>query len=266
MLERYAFSFYRVIRDGESLLTKLRITASARRGQPYKDTENDLELFLKTLKGEAEALSLTQTNKLAEHVVKLIAWKKTEPLVEYTYVDAVADLDHLLFSFGNELRQEVIVRLPRDKQEYLAADNLFGPAVEKAFPSFTADIQSAGTCFAIGLWDACVFSLMQILQQGMYVLAQHLHVDYEYAQWERVITDIEKAVRQIDANSGLEWRERKTRFSAAASQFYFLKDAIRNHFIHGRERYDEGRAKSVYDHVREFTQSLAKAGLSEPPS
>jgi hypothetical protein len=174
------------------------------------------------------------------------------------------DLETLNSSFRNELQKELFVRLVRDKGLYFEQDMLFGPEVADAFPLCADDIRNAGTCFAFERYDACVFHLIQVLQTGINVLAQRLGVTFEYAQWERVLQDIDKAVKSMGPSYGPEWREHRTMFAAAASHFYFLKEAIRNHFIHGRARYDEGRSLSVLTNVREFMQSLAAGGLSEP--
>jgi len=43
----------------------------------------------------------------------------------------------------------------------------------------------------------------------------------------------------------------------------FFKDAWRNHIMHVRDVYDEGRATSIWQHVKEFMLKLANIGLHE---
>jgi hypothetical protein len=63
---------------------------------------------------------------------------------------------------------------------------------------------------------------------------------------------------------GADWKEQQKFCSQAATHFMFLKEGWRNHVIHVRDvPYDEGRARSVFGHVREFMQALAEGGLTE---
>ena len=53
-------------------------------------------------------------------------------------------------------------------------------------------------------------------------------------------------------------------YSSAAIQFRYFKDAWRNHVSHGRDTYDEREAYSIWNHVKEFMQTLANE-LKELP-
>jgi hypothetical protein len=52
-------------------------------------------------------------------------------------------------------------------------------------------------------------------------------------------------------------------FAAAAMQFRWFKEAWRNHVMHGRDVYDEGRTFSILNHVLELMQALVEGGLRE---
>mgnify|MGYP001585324592 CR=1 FL=1 len=63
----------------------------------------------------------------------------------------------------------------KDRQQYLANENLFGEQVAKAFPSAEADIQDAGRCLAFNRWTASVFHSMRVLEIGLNALAKELN-------------------------------------------------------------------------------------------
>jgi hypothetical protein len=68
----------------------------------------------------------------------------------------------------------------------------------------------------------------------------------------------------MDSTFGTDWKEQQKFCSQAATHFMFLKEGWRNHVMHVRDvPYDEGRALSVFGHVREFMQALAEGGLAE---
>lgn len=66
----------------------------------------------------------------------------------------------------------------------------------------------------------------------------------------------------MDSAYGPDWKEQQKFYSETASQFMYLKEAWRNHVTHVRDAYDEGRAFSILNHVRELMQALEKGGLT----
>jgi hypothetical protein len=170
----------------------------------------------------------------------------------------------LCFSFAKELRRNSCFRIAADKDRYFDGDNLFGPDVGKAFRSCSDEIRNAGNCYALEQPEASAFHSMRILERGLGVLATTFSVDFNHTNWHNVIEQVEKQIRKMDSNFGPDWKEQQKFFSQAATHFMFLKDAWRNHVMHARDvPYDEGTAFSVFDHVRQFMQALAKGGLKE---
>ncbi|MDA0256446.1 MAG: hypothetical protein O3C25_01710 [Chloroflexi bacterium] len=89
-------------------------------------------------------------------------------------------------------------------------------------------------------------------------MARHLGVDPERTNWHNVIDQIESAVGDIIGRThGPDWRDEQAFCSEAALQFRYLKDAWRNHAMHGRDAYDAERAQRIVDHTRHFMQQLA---------
>jgi hypothetical protein len=265
MLKPYAFGFYNVA----LALEKLRLHAGVSRNSKVdKYDRPKVEAFFDSMKEECEKLDLKHTLNLTLGIEAKYRRKIDSDRIDflsdkYTQGDLLNDLDALDISFSNELREELIFRIPSERKKYLEQDTLFGRKVAAAFPSSIDNIRNAGTCFAVEQWDAWVFHLMLVLENAFRVLATKFSVPFNNTTWHTIIEQIEKNVRGMNSSLGPDWKEQQKFCSAAASQFMFLKNAWRNHIMHLSDVYDEGKALSVLTHVRELMRILAKGGLHE---
>ena len=259
MLKAYAFGFYEVALQ----LEKLRTLAELRSGEIDKYDAEAFQTVLGAIQTECVNLGLNHTLNLSRGIGQRFQEKMRDDWLKYKAAGLSNDLGTLNISFINELREELIFRIAPNRKDYFEKDDLFGSAVSTAFPSSIDEIRSAGNCFAIEQWDACAFHLMRVLERGLGVLATKFKVPFEHTNWHNVIEQVEAAVRKMDSSFGADWKEQQKFYSQAASQFMFFKDAWRNHVMHARDVYDEGKALSIFNHVDEFMKALAEGGLSE---
>ena len=148
--------------------------------------------------------------------------------------------------------------LPND----LERNKPFGKKVEVAFPSAVPEIIGACNCFALEQWAASVFHCMRVLETPLVVLAAKFSVPYERAEWHNIIEGIEAAVRKIDKNAGVNWKDEQKFFGEVARHLMFIKNSWRNHVMHLRDEYDEGKALSILQHTKELMIHIAER-LSE---
>jgi hypothetical protein len=266
MLKAYAFGFYKVAIGLQNLRVYAGLCSS--RDTINTSTQAEFERFLTSMKDECRNLELKHTLNMtlgieSKYRSKIESKGYSMRNAAYTDFDLLNDLDALDISFSSELREEVIFRLPSERNGYFEKDDLFGPEVTIAFPSAIDDIRNAGTCFAVEQWDACAFHLMRVLERGLRVLATKFSVTFNNTTWHNIIEQIESKIRKMDSSFGADWKEQQKFCSEAASQFMFLKDAWRNHIMHLSDVYDEGKALSVLRHVHELMRTLAKGGLHE---
>lgn len=262
MLKAYTVEFYKI----GLRLQKLRSLADLHSNYDREIFENDQEDFrtvLRTIEEECANLELHHTRKMAGSIELRFQEKLTSTSRKYMYSHLLNDVETLNMSLNNELREEVTFRVASKRKDYFEKDDLFGLAVNRAFPSSVDEIRNAGNCFAVEQWDACAFHLMRVLERGLGVLAVKFKVRFEHTTWHSVIEQTEAAIRKMDSSFGTDWKEKQKFFSQAASQFMFFKDAWRNHVMHARDVYDEGKALSIFNHVDEFMKALAQGGLSE---
>lgn len=131
---------------------------------------------------------------------------------------------------------------------------LFGDQVEEAFPTASAEIADAGRCRAAGLWTACVTHLMRSLEPALGALAAWAGATPD-ANWNATLNQIEARLREI--RKGVDGDEAERWASEAALQLRAVKNAWRNHAMHGRTRYGEEDAIRVFDSTKYLMQTLA---------
>lgn len=248
MLKRYAFSFYEVVIRIEQLRLEARAMAGAyTTTKPYADSLDKITATLIEMRAECDKLDLTSTADLISHIELAVKGKG------YSYADIFNHLDTLSVLFAKELRGRTCFRIAEDKDKYFQKDDLFGPKVSKAFGSCVDEIRNAGTCYALEQDEACVFHLMRILERSLGALASRSSVPFDHDNWHNIIEQLEAAIRKMDsATFGTDWKDKQKFYARAASQFMFFKDAWRNHVMHVRDVFDEGKTRSVFDSVRGF--------------
>jgi hypothetical protein len=206
-------------------------------------------------------LKLKQSLKYVEEIKRKFASN------EYTFRDYERDLDVLQERENHELEDILFGFIPPEKAIYFQSDKLFGAEVSNAFPSAARDIQDAGSCYAHGLYTACVFHLMRALEHPLRALAKKLKVQppaknpskpLELRTWGDVIDKITTA---INARSNPKTRREAdlTEFyNKAADQFQFFKDAWRDVVMHTRSKpYAEGETADIIRSVETFMKRLA---------
>jgi len=211
-----------------------------------------------------ESLKLKNTSIKIAYMLSLYRYRPVVVRVS----GALQDFEHLRLEFLKELYGFKFLRLSQYRSTFMVGDDPeaqpFGLEVADAFPSAALDIREASNAFALSRWHACVFHLMRVLEIGLRTMAEKFEVPYESSTWHVVIEEIEGKVRRITKEShGDDWKQIKRDYSGAATQFMFFKDAWRNHIMHVRDVYDEGRATSIWQHVKEFMLKLANIGLHE---
>ena len=167
----------------------------------------------------------------------------------------------------NQLWRERCLVLDKSQRNYYEQESpLFGEKVASSFFRASQDIAEAGRCFALGRWTASVFHLMRVLELGLAALATELGISFEFENWHTVIERIESEIRKLDGlPKGPGKSEKLQKYSEAAKQFRYFKDAWRNHVSHSRVTYDETQSETIMRHVREFMQDLVVI-LATPPT
>lgn len=198
-------------------------------------------------------LGLTQSELATQRIKNVLSENRQISTSELVKLND--ELDHRMI---DEMKSRKFFSIEPGKEVFLSGTDLFGTGVSSAFPSAAFDIEEAGKCLAFERWTASVSHLMKILELGLSVLAKDLGITSGHENWQNLIEQIQKRIRTINKETdGQDWKEKEQFYSEAALQFQFVKNAWRNHVMHIRQvNYDEGRAISIYTHVKEFMMHL----------
>lgn len=233
----------------------------------------NVDLF--KLKKDCDELGLEHTGVLAESY-----------LLEYasssrTFADLKRSVSALNAKLVEELEKHLFLQLDPERIKYwratpeaFAADPVFGRKVAELFSSTNDDAREAGTCFAVHRNTACVFHCMRVLERGLRAFAAEvalatsvpvvLPVPFEYQEWHTIIERVEREIKILEKRPRTKEKADTLKFySEAGSQFFFFKNAWRNHVSHARESYGDEEAKTVFEHVDAFMNYLAAGGLHD---
>ena len=177
-------------------------------------------------------------------------------LLDQRQLDAlIGGLEYLLRTFRDELDARPLFVMPAANAALFdQPEALCGDTVDEAFPSSAEDIAEAGRCLAVARWTAAVMHLMRSLETPLALLAAHVEVS-PGANWNKSLNDIEVKLRTVSKREHGAVEEQWA--AEAASQFRAIKNAWRNHAMHGQSFYDEARALEIFEAVRALLRHLS---------
>ncbi|TMJ97463.1 MAG: hypothetical protein E6G74_20115 [Alphaproteobacteria bacterium] len=161
-----------------------------------------------------------------------------------------------------EIRNKLLVVVPPHRRKFYNAREFIGTSIQAAFPSSFAELRLGGQCLAIGQFTACAFHSLRAVEIGLRTMAAKLGVYLPFplvqADWETLIRGIESKVQAMkDLKKGEEKDEMLNFYSNACMPFRYFKDGSRLRIFHARELYDEPRAISLFQHSRDFFETLS---------
>jgi len=226
----------------------------------YPDMENvrsDLFVFLAHVYNELlEVPTSSVIRQQARRVMELPDDADTTML--YTMV---TELQH---NMNEELTSHVFLCIP-DREAVLWRDPLrwFGKEAVAAFPAARGDMRDCARCLALRQWTASVYHSMCVVQYGLHKLAGLVGARFtreiDVLNWNDILREIHLRLKAIaDNEPKTAERDAKLKLGGdAAAHFFAIKEAWRNHVMHGRDRYDEHDAWPIVDAVRAIMRALA---------
>lgn len=162
--------------------------------------------------------------------------------------------------FEDELSSIVFLALSGSRARFYMKESFLSDPTKAAFPTVYEELLNARKAYGLGLDTACVFHCMRALEPVLRVLAAEVGESVGVDNWHNVIDRIEAKIRAEGKAlpKGSPKNERLQFLSESATQFVYFKDGWRNHVSHGRDTYDQERARRVMEHVQAFVEQLAK--------
>jgi hypothetical protein len=167
-------------------------------------------------------------------------------------------------TIGREIKKPLFLMLRADLAEFYDQEDksFFGARVSRKFRKTKYDISEARRCFALERWDGCVHHLMIATEHALRVWAKMLnlttkkHIDDE--DQKNILDAAESERKRLLGTPKTEARDKQIKYlSETAGHFGFVKDAYRNYSAHGKERYDERKARNLMTHIEAFMRLLA---------
>jgi hypothetical protein len=173
-------------------------------------------------------------------------------------------------SLLKRLRTRKFLQVKSDRAALIDQCELFGSAVNTAFPSSARDIEEAGNCLAAECCTAAVFHLMRGVEFAVRAVARDRDVFFkdkplDEKEWGQILGNLETKLKDMGQAGRAQWaepsvRDQQIRFYAEVVQeLRSFNDAWRRHVSHADVAafYDRDTAIGVFNHVRLFMQKLS---------
>ncbi len=163
----------------------------------------------------------------------------------------------------SELKTKLFLFVQPHLAKFYDNHEVLGDRATLAFPSSRNELWDASNCLASGLWTAAVFHSMRAAEIGVRALARSLEVSFpdksvEQAEWAQLVDQADAKIKAFAQRPRSDTREEDQRFySTAASQFRYFKDGWRVRVAHARAVYSEDQAVKIFEHTRDFFETLA---------
>ncbi|MDX6406019.1 MAG: hypothetical protein QOH70_3474 [Blastocatellia bacterium] len=217
---------------------------------------------LKGLKTVCDASGLDTSSRLIDDALRMVTatetWKPNNRVIE-------GRVDGVYATVLAELRGITFLRINKSDKDFFDNESLFGEEVAASFSHAKYDIAEAGKCLGLNRSTACVLHLMRVLEIGLNSLANQFQVPFAHVNWNEVIEQVEKKIKNIekDPNKPATWKDDRKFYSEAANQFRYFKDSWRNYAMHIYDKYTPEEALIVYTSVKVFMEQIAKR-LKQP--
>jgi hypothetical protein len=175
----------------------------------------------------------------------------------------VALIEEVQDSLRSELDQHVFCWVSgAGREAFSQQESWFGESVVAKYEDARRDMRDCARCYGLEQWTASVFHAMGVMEYGLRDLAGKVSVSFstpiELENWHNIIEAIEKKLKDTKRLPKGQRDDTLIEFAAkAASHFFAVKEAWRNHVSHTRGRYDEVEAVKIVTNVRDFMKVLA---------
>jgi hypothetical protein len=172
-------------------------------------------------------------------------------------------IDSITHRVVDELEGQLFLHVNADRSQFYNQSELFGQEIARKLAKINGDITDAGTCYAFGLYTACVFHLMRVMEHCVQGFGKKLNVtavDISKENWHQIMIHVHKNIEALPGGAKATARQNKKKrdFAMAASRLDYVRIAWRNDVMHPKATYDEREALEVLNSVKAFLGSIVK--------
>jgi hypothetical protein len=223
-------------------------------GHPLRDEDRkSIAVHLEDAKIRCQELELEVSLGVVEHWHEIFSKNLPE-----TSTEAICAIDEIKRVVNRELQGVAFYDIGRARRNELI--QMYDALTEKVttpWPVAWANLNDAKICYGMELGTACVFHCMRAAEKILTTLAVSLGRNPTRENWQNIIEAIESDIRDLDnLQKGADREKKQTFYSQAAMQFRYIKNAWRNHVMHGRMSYDPKQAHDIWQHVCDMLGSV----------
>ncbi|WP_192177573.1 hypothetical protein [Mesorhizobium amorphae] len=251
MLEVKAKPFVHAISQLASMSTLIRTLNEHKPEMPTvkidKRGAKQFDAFLKPFIESCGPMGAKISSKAAERIVQMLKDKSLN------YVELGMKFETLAQTFRDELESSRLFALNVRTADYFAlATETFGADVIANFPDTEYDLEEAGKCLATARNTATVFHLMRALEVTLQFLCKKLNIPNTQRVWGFLLSDLNQKIEAMPKG------EEKSRWAAASSYLWQIKEVWRNETMHPKQTYTDEEARDVFEASRVFIRHAAK--------
>jgi hypothetical protein len=220
-----------------SLLDMLRIFAEKyiQLGARIDEARNLFEQFSIEVEGKSIfGLSPKENDEARETALREVLTRLTEvcasldlPVSSVLIADKIeflprtqAEFDILIHSVIIELKTRLFLFVPPHAARYYELDSILSERTKERFPSASAEIRAAATCFALDQHTAAVFHAMRAAEIGIRALADDAELklkhDVSLADWQEIQRGVQDKIGEIGKRPRSKERDTDLEFYSQA--------------------------------------------------
>jgi hypothetical protein len=214
---------------------------------------------LADVKAMCEELGLVESYGIATSL-------HTKSLVGLRCAEADHEIDVLCKLMESEMNKQGYFAISPSLIKFYDNKRPLGDVVYEAFPSARFDLTEAGNCLACGNNVAAAFHMMRACEVGLWALGRDRNIalalsgQIEFAEWGKIIGELEKAVPAIQSWPNSQSKQRAHLFyNHALISIRAFNDGWRRHAAHVRPapEMQDDEALGLWGHVSRFLTRIA---------
>jgi hypothetical protein len=226
--------------------------------QEYREQIN---AELPVIRGHCEKIDLSISVEIVSHWMKEFAEGRPG-----TFIEAKAAIEEMERVVASELKDTQFFYVEKERAaEMSRMHKEISQVWERPWEASFKNLDSASACYSHNEDTASVFHSMRAAEKVLTAMALSLKLDPGRDQWQTLIERIEKAVKNFDSEPSSSERNKKQEFySDMAMQLRYVKNAWRNHVMHGRLFYGEKEAREIWWHIARMIIKASEELVEQP--
>jgi hypothetical protein len=212
-----------------------------------EEARKDLSLIFTDVADRSLGIGLRATAAKCLRTVDALA-------LDLTYGQVQDHFQHTHTTFIDEINgYQILIIDSEEVKRYLQGWKFFHPDSQIKLPGTAYDLNEAGRCYTVGLWTACAFHLMRVIEKAVRQWAGSLGIPLTFTRgghiedqsWNNLEQSIRSKINDLSRVTVAEIEHQRLCLRAVRA-FTDLREAWRNPTMHPEKEYSEMEGKNIY--------------------